>query len=384
MASRIGDREIQSLDRQLNRLADRFSDSRKNIEEVSLEHDVRITKGFPIFILVCVIVWIIIILFRDNYTFTAILQYLCVSFVGGFAVLGIFLFRNVDSGPLPKWLIALGAMVLCGILVLFDGTTSIIGLHAAVDTMMLAINIDLNPAVLTVLTFLMMTFIFIFTTVGVLSVIVSYLRVHLVKVFLNMHKHNKRGTRGKAESFFMVPDIIDPTDIVLEPEIDFKHFDTESSVSLFSYMVLMMLLISSYVFLNPFFLDTMNQNDMISIMFMLSMFVPSLIIPWQIMANLNARLVSEAHRDYYLWKGAKHRLMGAFLTLGAFSMLFLLSLYYGHSLVDIIVNYIMFLVPLMCTSMMYSALYTNNFRDALKVAVLSRFLEGKERLDSEE
>ena len=68
-----------------------------------------------------------------------------------------------------------------------------------------------------------------------------------------------------------------------------------------------------------------------------------------------------------------------FLTVGAFSMLFFLSLYYGYSITDMLINYLYILVPLICLSLMYSLVYTNSFYSAMKVAILLRFMEGKEK-----
>lgn len=382
MAANKLDSTIGSLDARINRVAERFSDSSEHISKVSLEDDVRIVKTFPLFLAVCIILWIVLFLIKDVITFTSAIQCLCLAFMICFMMVGAYRFVRMSNGVFPKWLMALMAIGLVISLYLFDLATDSIRFHDAIRIMGSVIGIELDRPMTDVMAFISLTCVFLFTTVGVLSALVACLRVYLVRVFLNMEKHCRKRTRRKAEGFFDVPTIVDPQEVILEPEINYRRFDTEAAADLAHYMIVMMLLISSYVFLNPFFLDTMSVNDMISIMFMLSMFVPALIIPWQIIKDLHARVTSEAHRDYYLWTGAKKKLMNTFITLGAFSMMFLLSIYYGHNPVDIFTYYLLFLVPLFLTALAYAMIYTNNFQNDLKVAVLSRFLNGKEEIDN--
>lgn len=383
MASGRLNKEIDSLDIRINKVAERFSESKERISKVSLEDDVRTVRRFPYFLVISLVFWIVMFVAKGVYTFTSAIQCLCLSFMICFMFAGIYRYRRMGDGPFPRWFMALIAIGLVLVLILFDTLTKSIMFHNAIYDMGVVIGIEFSDTFIDIVAPICLFFVFLFTTIGVLSVLVACLRVYLVRVFINMQKHCGKGVRKKAEKFFAVPDIIDPQEVVLEPNIDFNKFDTESAFNLSSYMILMMLMISSYVFLNPFFLDTMSVNDMISIMFMLSMFVPTLIVPWQIMRDLNARVVSEAHRDYYLWTGARRKLTNTFLALGAFSMMFLLSLYYGHDPADIVMNYVLFFIPLFLISIIYSTIYTNNFQNELKVAVLSRFLNGKEKMDEE-
>lgn len=202
------------------------------------------------------------------------------------------------------------------------------------------------------------------------------------RLFVSIHNNSKTGTRGAAEGFFMVPDIVDVDKVVLEPVIDYEEFNPRVSAYLWTYITVLGLIVSSYLFLSPYFLDTMTTGEMLSIMLLLSFFLPSMIIPWQIIKDLNATVLSSAPRPYYLWHGARHRLFQSFLTLGMFSMMFLLALYYGYSVEDMLVNYVCLVFPLVCISMMYAFIYTNHFNNILKAVIFARFTEEVEKADS--
>ena len=129
--------------------------------------------------------------------------------------------------------------------------------------------------------------------------------------------------------------------------------------------------------INPLFLDVMSWKTMLSIMLMLSMFVPVLVVPWQLVEDLGAKVRSDAPRDYYLYVGAKKRLFSTFAALGVFMMMFVLSLYFGNDVLDILKNYLYYLIPLVFTSAMYAFIYSNNFHEAMKLTIQARFEDYK-------
>ena len=117
---------------------------------------------------------------------------------------------------------------------------------------------------------------------------------------------------------------------------------------------------------------------MLAVTMMLSMFTPALIIPWMIVRSVGAKARSDAPRDYYLWKGARSRLFSTFVALGVFMMMFVLSVYLGNSVTEIIRSYLSFLVPLLATSVVYAAIYVNNFDTNVCESICEKFEEGKE------
>ncbi len=53
-------------------------------------------------------------------------------------------------------------------------------------------------------------------------------------------------------------------------------------------------------------------------------------------------------------------------------MMFLLSVYLGNNAFSILLNYALFLVPLLLTSIMYGVLYTNNFEREDRAIICER------------
>ena len=377
MSKDMKDAGIEGLDACKDDLVERFPESREYIQGVSLENDVRLTKIFPFFLVVCIVLWIALLFIRDNFSLAAIVELLCLSFIGCFSVLGLIFFPFMDGGPLPKWKIFLISLIMAAVQIGF-GQLLEIGTFTDMVRYMFGFIVEIPEGItLIVISIIVLTLVTMFATVGVLSVLSAYLRVYLPRVFLGIDDDTRTKRKSASQSFFMVPDIVDPKEIVAEPDIDFRHFDRHVASHLFLYIVLMMLLLSSNLFLNPYFLDTMGTKDLMAIMLMLSMFAPALIIPWQIIGDLKVRVITDAPRDYYLWTGARRRLFDTFLTVGAFSMMFFLAMYYGYSIMDMLVNYLYFLVPLICVSAVYALIYTNSFNSAMKVAILLRFKAGK-------
>jgi hypothetical protein len=370
-------RQNDGTDAHVKELSGRFPESSSFIQSVSLENDIKLTKVFPVFLAVCIVLWIALLVIRGNYSLTAIIELLCFSFIGCFSVLGLVLYPFIDSGPLPKWTIILISSVMAAVQIGY-GQLMEIGTFVDMVVYMIGFITDVSKDLVMVLvSIVVLTFVTLFATVGVLAVISAYLRVYLPRVFLSIDYDTRTKRKSASEGFFMIPDIVDVKDIEVEPDIDFRHFDRHVARNLFLYMILMMLLLSSNLFLNPYFLDTMGTKDLMAIMLMLSIFAPALIIPWQIIGDLKVRVVSDAPRDYYLWTGARKRLFSTFLTVGAFSMMFFLAMYYGFSITDMLVNYLYFLVPLICLAVVYSLVYANSFNSAMKVAILLRFMAGK-------
>ena len=350
-----------SMGKHMDNLAEQLSKEEVVTRVVPLEKDLKVTKCFPYFVLVCIIGWIADILYLNNYTFTVLIENLCLVFVTGFALLGMYFTYSMEKGPFPKWFLFLAAVAISAVIWWVGVRLDFLIYVHAVEAIMNTLGIMLSQTALNVLSFLVVIAFTFFTTVGVLTVTSSYLRVYLVNVFKSMQEHTKTGHRGKAENFFMVPDIIDVTDVELTPEVGSHKFRIDSMIFLSVYMMVLAVMISSYLFVNPLFLSVMSWKTMLSIMLMLSMFVPVLIIPWQIVKELGAKAISDAPRPYYLWTGAKRRLFYVFATLGAFMMMIVLSVYFGFQFWDIISTYIVFLVPLVLTTLIYSLIYANNF-----------------------
>ena len=324
--------------------------------------ETKIARGFPYFVVVALLIWLAAAIYLGEFTIPGLIELLCLSFVFCFAILGVPCSLMMSKGVFPGWMIVLFAAALSLLLWVCGAIFGDFSFLVAVSDMLGAIGIELHGLTREIVCFLATYAVVLFTSIGVTSVISSYLRIYMPNVFSSMASHAREGKRGKAERFFMVPDIIDVRSVELDPRGE-HAFDLGRAVSISTYLFMLGLLVSSYLFVNPYFLEVMDWKTMLSITLMLSMFTPALILPWQIVRCVGARVTSDAPRDYYLWEGAKHRLFTTFATLGAFMMMFLLSVYLGNDVERIIVNYLSFLIPLLVTSVMYGFLYANNFEN---------------------
>lgn len=349
-------------------------------------NDGRLISIFPFFVAACLLIWLLGIAITDWDGPAKPIEMLCLSFTLCFAILGFFLIFRIPGGAFTNRYNAVAGLILTIVIWIFEYLTGDFYFADSVDGILGYVGIRMDDTELFVVGFLITYGVVLLTAVGVVSVICAYLRRYIPQVLSAMNRHADEGIRGKAERFFMIPDIVDVRRIVLNPRTSTHVFDIHGFFGLSSYIFIMGLLISSYLFVNPYFLDVMNWKTMLAVTIMLSMFIPALIIPWQIFRTIGAEAVSEAHRPYLLWQGAKHRLFSTFLTMGAFMMMFLLSVYLGNDVWSIIRNYITFMVPLMCTSTMYGALYTNSFEPTDLRVITSEFdeLEAMRREQKEE
>ena len=375
------ERRVEAIDNSINTVAEIIPYKGKQRNRQLKEMDAKIVQHFPVFVGVCIAFWIFAIFFMEEFTLQNIIKILCVVFIAGFTVIGAPIFFLMADGVFPKWILLVDAALFSGIAALYGHLTGHALFQQAVGVFLAKAGIVLDGFGLAMTSWLIMMLIILFAIIGVMYVLSAYLRKFFPRVFLGLYIHSRQGIRAGTEKFFAIPDIIDVKDVILDPSIDRSRYNTPVALKLAIYIVLCGLLVSSYLFLNPVFLETMSTEDMSAIMVMLSVFLPTLIVPWQIVADLNARVVSDAPRDYYLWTGAKKTLMGFFLALAVFLTMFLIALSYGHSVWDMLLNYAYYLVPLICISQMFAMVYANNFVEDMKEQITADFQEGKAAAD---
>ena len=370
--------KVEDVSKVLDNAAERLSPHRDGIRSVP-DRDRRLIRAFPYFLAMCVVIWLASIVYLGDYSFSKLVEILCLVFVACFAMLGVPCLVMMDRGVFNNWVLFGLAVFLSGLMWLSGIFQGEVYYANAVIGMLSAVGLHFNDIVEFVIGFGATLGLVYFTAIGVLSVISAYMRQYMSRVFLSMQNRAGTGCRGKAEGFFMVPDIIDVEEVILEPEEDPHTFHFSSAVSLWAYLFILGLLVSSYLFVNPLLIQELGQNTMLAVMLMLSMFTPALVLPWIIVRAVGAKVRSSAPRDYYLWIGARKRLFTTFMALGVFMMMFILSVYLGTDAASIVMNYVSFLIPLFATSAMYAGLYVNNFEKPVCDQICDRFEKGKRR-----
>ena len=373
--------KVEDVSKVLDNAAERLSPHRDGIRSVP-DRDRRLIRAFPYFLGMCVVIWLTSIVYLGDYSFSKLVEILCLVFVACFAMLGVPCLVMMDRGVFNNWIIFMLSVCMTGMLWISEIYMGQVYYAEAIFNIMNTLGFYLDDIMQFVLGFGGTLAILFFTSIGVLSVICAYMRIYMARVFLSMQRRANTGKRGKAEWFFMVPDIIDVKDIVLEPERDTHTFHFSTAISLTAYLFILGLLVSSYLFVNPLLISVMGWQTMLAVTMMLSMFTPALILPWMIVRSVGAKARSDAPRDYYLWNGARSRLFSTFVALGVFMMMFVLSVYLGNSVTEIIRSYVSFLVPLLATSIVYAAIYVNNFDTNVCESICEKFEEGKESRES--
>lgn len=368
----------EDINERVDHAAERLQPKRDAIKQVP-DRDTRLTRMFPYFVAMCLVIWLCGFIYVGDFTFSKLVELLCLVFVACFAILGVPCLIMMDRGVFNNWVLFALAVVLSGLMWVSGIFQGEVYYANVVNDIMGALGFYFNDYIEFVIGFSATLALVYFTAIGVLSVISAYMRQYMSRVFLSMQSRAGTGHRGKAEKFFMVPDIIDVDEVILEPEKDPHTFHFSSAVSLWAYLFILGLLVSSYLFVNPLLIQELGESTMLAVMLMLSMFTPALVLPWIIVRTVGAKVRSSATRDYYLWIGARKRLFTTFMTLGVFMMMFILSVYLGTDAASIVMNYVSFLIPLFATSAMYAGLYVNNFEKPVCDQICDRFEKGKRR-----
>jgi len=328
------------------------------------KRDATIIKIFPKLIIICVVMTIVLTVWRGNYDFWMIISRLCVIFGLAFAFVGIWASSYMDKGPFPVRMI-MGIMVVVLMLawVHVTGADDVLflkGLDFIKESGTESVSANFRFADL-----LFTLFIMLMAPIGILTTISAMLSKYMPGVLLSVEGGDKKG-KNTAAKFFKVPDIIDVDRVELIPEKDDHALDITSFVWMTGYTFALGVLICSMLFLNPMMLETVPKELIVRVMIILSIFLPAMVIPWLCIKSSGARVISGAPRPYYLWKGARQQLFMGFATLGLFFFSFLLSIYYGNTVMAIAEYYVEYLIPLAAISIVSGLFYANCFSRSLR------------------
>ena len=178
---------VKSINAYVDLLARRFPQSEEYIHKVDLEQDRKITKRFPYFIGVSLIIWLIITYLRGEVSFEYCILYLCFSFIMCFTVLGMYCFFRMDHGPVPKTVIAVNAMVLSIVMVLFGELTNNLDFVTIFANLLNWFGFRPDYGLLLIISIVGVMAVILFATSGVLFIISAY------PMFSLCHIHNGSG-----------------------------------------------------------------------------------------------------------------------------------------------------------------------------------------------
>ena len=337
-----------------------------------------IIRIFPSFLVACVVFTVFLTVYLDNYTIMGIIFAICLGFVLGFTVLGaacVFLSDKgvITGGYVVPAVIAIPALAAF----LLYPLGSDIGFNEFIVKYFdfFGKNTDLVSILLGIYTITLMVF---FVAYGVVSVIVGYFRSYFYKVLRSLELPQKRRRNRIAVWMFQIPDIIDVRSVELEPDDDDEKFNTGLFLNIAFSIFLLGVVICSYIFINPLFLQTVSFDEMLLIGMLLSLFISTLVIPWSIVRSIGAKITSDAPRDFYLWKGMKGRLYQGFFAITFFMMLLTLSVYLGMDFSRIVITYLGYISFMGIIAIITSFVYVNTYYRGFKNGIIKSYLRSKE------
>ncbi|MDR3205556.1 MAG: hypothetical protein LBT41_00420 [Candidatus Methanoplasma sp.] len=342
-------------------------------ETVQDRFDNIIVKVFPAFLAACVVLIVFLTAYLGNFTFVGVIYSICLGFVLGFAVLGLFCAILSNRGVVnPVYVIALIVGLPAMVSILFYRFGSLMGPNNFLVRFfdMFGGDVSLGSLMLSTYSITLMMFL---VGYGVVSVIVGYFRTYFYRVLLSLKSPPAGRKNHIPEWLFQIPDIIDIERVELEPEEDNGRFNTELFINTAVSLFVLGMVICSYIFLNPVFLRAMPFEEMLFIGVLISLFISPLIIPWSIVKSIGAKVVSSAPRPFYLWKGMRGRLYQGFFAITFFMMLLTASIYFGMDLFRILTTYVGYMIFMGLISVITSFVYVNVYYTGFKEGIIRSY-----------
>lgn len=345
--------------------------------------DAFIVKFFPLVITYCLILVLLFIYNSSAHTPYDIMYNICLGFAVGFATFGLVCSAYVGK-PIIKFRYVLPILILIPI-ILSAGLISVWGLEFTPSIFISQFYLFMFGNEVTFWTVIAGLYIIEFTIISVAaavsSVISAYFKTYFSKLLLGpMDERPNSKVKKIADWLFIIPDIIDVEDVVLEPEIDDGAFNFNIFKQIFIDIFIMGFAICSFLFLSPYFVNEMPLEKMLMMSVMLSLFISALVIPWHIIRAVGAKAKSQAPRDFYLWKGMKGRLSSSVVVISFFVLLFLMLTYLRMDLAKVLIIYASYFVFMTVISSIYSFVYVNNFYCRFKEGQIESFNLEKEKM----
>lgn len=335
---------------------------------------------FPLFLALCIIFTVYLIFALGAGNLADVLYIICLAFTIGFSILGLFTLFLRDTGvrhSRRNTFAIIATVALIGLLICMSGSDSYVSLYI-LEFFDLMFGIAPDPLAIFIGVFTIFSMIFLVAS-GVVTIVVGYFRSYLYRIlrYIEKSKDDDSTRRKIVHWFFEIPDIIDVESVELNPEPDDGSFNTELMISTFFSLFALGITVCSYLFLNPFFLQEIPFEEMVTISIMLSLFLTVLVLPWSIIKSVGAHVNSAAPRPYYLWIGLRDRLYQGFFAVVFIMMMLTLSAYLGMDFSRILVTYISYVVIMGLISLITSYIYVNYYYTGFKNGIIKNFYQKK-------
>ena len=340
--------------------------------------DKLITKIFPYFAVICVVFSCALFLFFKDYTLAGALLAVCIGFVTGFVVLGLVCVFLSDNGVIPAKIVFPTMLILpaaAAVIMYYLGTDFGFNQYIMKYFDIFIKDHEFASLLISLYTIVLMIFL---AGYGVVSVIVGYFRTYFYRVLRALERPPEERKNRIPERLFQIPNIIDIKTVEFEPEVDDDKFNVKLFLNTALSLFVLGLVICSYFFINPLFIQTIHFDEMLLLGMLLSLFISPLVIPWSIVKSIGAKVTSDAPRDFYLWKGMRKGLYQGFFSVTFFMMLLALSVFLGMDLSRILTTYLGYVTFMGVMALITSFVYVNTYYKGFKNGIIKSYLRSKE------
>ncbi len=345
-----------------------------------------ILRTFPYFVVIFASIGIILfnIDWGEHSNLGHFLYSLAVSYTAGFIILGLpIIFLSNDAIiknriVLPAlFLLAtgLGLIIWYGFGVHLDGLSRFIsGFYWFVNRSGLEYSLYT-----TLLGMYVLLIVCLLASYGVISVVVAYFREYYARILHSLERNDSSRFCRSARKWFGIPDIVDVDEVTLEPTECTEHFNKVLFIRIFVYELVIGLVIASYIFLNPVFLQSIQYGEMMVLMMLLSLFVSVFVIPVSILHSLGATVHSIGNRPFPIWEGMKNRMFHPTFYVALFFTLLWISISTQMDSYRILIHYLGYLLFIIILAALVAFIYLNAFYIPFKRGIMERFYESSDR-----
>ncbi|MBS3815949.1 MAG: hypothetical protein KGY76_00100 [Candidatus Thermoplasmatota archaeon] len=214
---------------------------------------------------------------------------------------------------------------------------------------------------------------------GLVSLIVLFQRKYFGKIFEDVKEAEESESllnttyKKFLRWFFDIPEVLDTGEMKIDEETSQDSFSWENFRSAFFLEAIVASIMAIYISLNPLLLAERSLSELFALASAVSYFIPVVVIPLFIFKRLKVKIPGPA-ADFFLFEGARSRLLGLVLTLGTIFLFLRLAL----KAVDpeiLVYSFIFYLVGFLVNTFFITFVYFNYFEGPLAEDLLDEFDE---------
>ncbi len=343
-----------------------------------------ILRIFPYFVVIVAALGIVLftISWGSHSNLGHFLYSLAVAYTAGFIVLGIpVILLSNDAVVKNRFVLPVMFLLatLLGLIFWYGFGPAIDGLNRFISGFYWFVNKSgLEYSLETTLVGIyVLLFISLLASYGVISVVVAYFRKYYARILHSLERNDDSKLCCSARKAFGIPEVIDVSEVTLDTPECTEHFPHSLFVRIFIYELVIGLVIASYIFLNPVFLQSVQYGEMMVLMMLLSLFVSVFVVPVSILHSLGATAHSEGNRPFPIWEGMKNRMFHPAFYVALFFTLLWISIYTQMDSYRILSHYMGYLLFMVFLSALVAFIYLNSFYAPFKRGIVENFNESE-------